>query len=390
MTDSSWKKKLAALLLVGSLVAIVAVALIMFSGGFTKSVPVTVTSDRAGLVMEPDADVKLLGVNVGKVGSIEHSEGGAVLNLEMKPDMMSLIPANAPVEIKSKTVFGAKYVGFIMPDKPSDQHLTAGATIGSQSVTVEFNTLFQHLSDVLAQIQPEKLNATLGAVSSALRGRGEELGQLLEQTDQYLKKMNPSLDQLQADLAKAAQVTNLYADTVPDLLHTVDNATAISGTVVEEQENLNNLLLNVIGLADNANGVLTENEPNLVTALDLLEPTTGLLAEYSPMFTCFIKGLNNVRPLAERLIGGNQEGIAMNASFMYGMEAYQYPRDLPKVNATGGPDCHGLPNPDPNVHADFVVTDQANVPFVPSTKTELHVPKIFQLLFAGVYPEQGE
>ncbi|NLE82616.1 MAG: Mce family protein, partial [Rhodococcus sp.] len=81
MTDSSWKKKLAALVLVGSLVALVAVSLIMFSGGFTKSVPVTVTSDRAGLVMEPDADVKLLGVDVGKVGSIEHSESGAVLNL---------------------------------------------------------------------------------------------------------------------------------------------------------------------------------------------------------------------------------------------------------------------------------------------------------------------
>lgn len=390
MTDSSWKKKLAALVLVGSLVALVAVSLIMFSGGFTKSVPVTVTSDRAGLVMEPDADVKLLGVDVGKVGSIEHSDSGAVLNLEMKPDMMSLIPANSPVEIKSKTVFGAKYVSFLMPDDPSAKHLTAGATIGSNSVTVEFNTLFQHLSNVLAQIQPEKLNATLGAVSSALRGRGEELGQLLEQGEQYLGKMNPSLEQLQADLAKAAQVTNLYADTAPDLLRTVDNATAIGGTVVDEQENLNNVLLNVIGLANNANSVVTENEANLVSALDLLEPTTGLLAEYSPMFTCFIQGLNNARPLGEAIFGGGQEGIALNASFMYGMEAYTYPEDLPKVNATGGPGCYGLPNPDPNVHADFVVTDQANVPFVPSTKTELRVPKIFQLLFAGVYPEQGE
>ncbi|NLE78087.1 MAG: MCE family protein, partial [Rhodococcus sp.] len=315
---------------------------------------------------------------------------GAVLNLEMKPDMMSLIPANSPVEIKSKTVFGAKYVSFLMPDDPSAQHLTAGATIGSNSVTVEFNTLFEHLSNVLAQIQPEKLNATLGAVSSALRGRGEELGQLLEQGEQYLGKMNPSLEQMQADLAKAADVTNLYADTAPDLLRTVDNATAIGGTVVDEQENLNNVLLNVIGLADNANSVVTENEANLVSALDLLEPTTGLLAEYSPSFTCFIQGLNNARPLGEAIFGGMQEGIALNASFMYGMEPYTYPKDLPKVNASGGPGCYGLPNPDPNVHADFVVTDQANVPFVPSTKTELHVPKLFQLLFAGIYPEQGE
>ncbi|MFD4367321.1 MCE family protein [Rhodococcus sp. NPDC058521] len=390
MTDSSWKKKLAALVMVGSLVALVAVALTMFSGGFTKTTPVTVTADRAGLVMEPDAKVKLLGVEVGRVGSIEHSEEGAILNLDMKPDMMSLIPANSEVEIKSTTVFGAKYVNFVMPKDPSSKHLSAGATIGSKSVTVEFNTVFQHLSDVLAQVQPEKLNATLGAVASALRGRGDELGQVLEQGDQYLKKINPSLPQLQEDLAKAARVSNLYADTAPDLLHTVDNVTAIGNTVVDEQANLDSLLLNVIGLADNANGVITENEQNLVSALDLLEPTTDLLAEYSPAITCFIQGLNNARPLGEAIFGGNQEGIALNASFMYGMDAYEYPRDLPKVNATGGPNCWGLPNPDPNVHADFVVTDTGTVPFVPSTKTEPRVPKLFQILFAGVYPEQGE
>ena len=53
------------------LVAIVAVALTMFSGGFTKSTPITVTSTRAGLVMEPNAKVKLRGVQVGRVESLD-------------------------------------------------------------------------------------------------------------------------------------------------------------------------------------------------------------------------------------------------------------------------------------------------------------------------------
>ena len=59
MTVPRWHKKLAAAGLVLGLVAIVAVALTMFSGGFTKSTPITVTSTRAGLVMEPNAKVKL-------------------------------------------------------------------------------------------------------------------------------------------------------------------------------------------------------------------------------------------------------------------------------------------------------------------------------------------
>ncbi|AOW93468.1 Mce family protein [Rhodococcus sp. WMMA185] len=389
MTDSGVKKKLAALVLVASLVAIIAVSLAMFSGTFTKSVPVTVTSNRSGLVMDPDAKVKLLGVEVGRVGSIEYVTNGAELKLDIYPDMLSLIPSNVLVDITSTTVFGAKYVNLTMPADPSSTHLQSGDVISSDNVTVEFNTVFQHLSDVLAQVQPEKLNATLGAISTALRGRGDELGALLEQGDEYLAKMNPSLPQLQEDLSKAAQVSAVYADTAPDLLRVADNATVTSATIVDEQDNLDAVLLNVIGLSDTANILLTDNEQNTESLLDLLVPTTELLDEYSPGFTCFIVGLNDLIPLAEEIIGGNQPGIAMNSGFVYGQEPYTYPKDLPKVNATGGPACHGLPNPDPNVNAKFVVADTGTVPFVPSTEVQFNLPKVFQLLFPGMYPEQG-
>lgn len=53
MDTPSWKKKFAAFGLVGGLAAIVAVALTMFAGGFTSTVPLTVTSTRSGLVMNP-------------------------------------------------------------------------------------------------------------------------------------------------------------------------------------------------------------------------------------------------------------------------------------------------------------------------------------------------
>ena len=386
MTDSTWKKKLAALILVGSLVAIVAVALIMFAGGFKDTEPVTVTAQRSGLVMDPQAKVKLRGVEVGRVGSIDEVDGQAVLHLDMDPSQMHLIPSNSTVEIKSTTVFGAKYVNFVVPEKPSSQSLAPGTDIAATSVTVEFNTLFQNLSTLLQQIEPEKLNATLGAISSALNGRGEQLGELLSETDTYLKTMNPVLPQLQRDLDAAAQVTNLYADVTPNLLHLLDNATATSGTIVEEQDNLNLLLMNVTGLADTGNQVLTENEANLTKSLADLRPTTALLSEYSPSIACLITGLAGVLPAANDIFGGLQPGVALSASFVPGSDPYTYPNDLPKVNASGGPNCWGLPNFDAkrDGNAPFVVTDTGNVPYVPSTKTAFNVPKMFQWLYAGV------
>ena len=381
-------KKLAAAGLVLGLVAIAAFALTTFSGGFTTTVPVTVTSERAGLVMDPNAKVKMRGVEVGRVGAITQDGSLARIDLDLDPLMLSMIPANVAVDIKSTTVFGAKYVNLIVPQNPSADTITAGTVISADSVTVEFNTLFQHLSDVLQKLEPEKLNATLGAVSSALRGRGEELGSLLEDTDSYLTTMNPSLPALQHDLSAAAVVTNVYADATPDLMRVLDNATATSNTIVSEQANLDMLLINVTGLADTADQVLTENEQPVETALSTLTDTTTLLDEYSPALTCFLVGLNKGRLAFGPLAGaGDNASIQLSSSFLLGDPGYSVPKDLPKIAASGGPNCYGLPDFDPKQGpAPFVVADTGTVPYVPATQPSVNVPTIFQFLFAGAWP----
>ncbi|MFD6857915.1 MCE family protein [Rhodococcus sp. NPDC060086] len=389
MDTPSWKKKLAAFGLVGGLVAIVAVALTLFVGGFTSTTPITVTSARSGLVMETEAKVKLRGVEVGRVASIEHSPNGAVLELAMQPGQMDLIPSNAQVAIESTTVFGAKFVNIIVPDDPSSTPMQEGAVIAADSVTVEFNTVFEHLSDVLAQIQPEKLNATLGALSEALNGRGDELGATLVAADEYLAEMNPSLPQLEYDLEVGATVAQLYADVAPDLMTTIGNATEVGNTVVDEQEQLDLLLMNLTGLANTGRDVLGENEAQLTTALDALTHTTTLLGEYSPELTCFITGLNDARVAFEPMAGtGKYAALTLSTSFMGGATPYNHEEDLPVVGASGGPNCHGMPNFDPvrDGNAPFLVTDTATVPFKPATEAWIRYPTIFGFLFGDYLP----
>ena len=92
------------LLSIFALIAIVALALVLFQGGFISSVPVTVVSQRAGLVMYPDARVKLRGVEVGRVSSIEErADGTAAIHLAMDPKQLDLIPGNARVAVVAST-----------------------------------------------------------------------------------------------------------------------------------------------------------------------------------------------------------------------------------------------------------------------------------------------
>ncbi|OBJ21327.1 MCE-family protein [Mycobacterium colombiense] len=328
---------LATVLIIG---LIFAVAVGLFQGAFTETVPVTVISQRAGLVMNPDAKVKLRGVQVGKVSSIEPLPNGqAAIHLAMDPSQLHFIPGNVLVNIASSTVFGAKSVELVPPDQPSAQRLRAGQTLQGQHVMVEINTVFQQLVSVLSHIDPPKLNESLGALAQAFSGRGPQLGQSLSDLDSFLARLEPSLPAFRHDLEVLPAVSNAYADAAPDLLKTAANATRISKTLVDEQHNLDALLISAIGLADIGNEVLSTNRQPLTDVLHLLVPTTDLLNEYNPALTCAFGGLVHIShgaPLSE-------PSINISASLTWGAERYRYPTNLPKVAATGGPQCVGLP-----------------------------------------------
>ena len=171
------------------IVVVVALSLLLFVRAFDSRVPITVRSDRAGLVMEADASVRSRGVEIGNVKRIIQEYDGATLELEVDPAALEAIPANSPVSIGSNTIFGAKSVDFQAPTTPDTATLQRGDVVQASNVTTEVNTLFQDLSDLLIAIEPDKLNATLGAISGALDGRGEQLGQTVTDLNDYLQEI---------------------------------------------------------------------------------------------------------------------------------------------------------------------------------------------------------
>jgi phospholipid/cholesterol/gamma-HCH transport system substrate-binding protein len=346
-----------------AIVAVVALAIGLFRGSFTETVPVTVVSERAGLVMNPDAKVKMRGVEVGKVASISTKpDGSAVLKLDMNPSQLHLIPSNVDVDITSTTVFGAKYVELVPPKDPSSQKLHGGQVIEGQHVTTEINTVFQRLVTVLDKIDPAKLNETLGAVATAFDGRGEKLGRTLEDFNAFLAKINPSLPNLAHDIEASVSAFSAYGDAAPDLVATFDNSISLSNSIVDEQQNLDEFLISSIGLADIGNEVIGGNRQALSDTLRVLVPTTTLAGEYHETLGCSIGGL------VPFVRGINQYShILFNASLTMGTERYRYPEDLPKVAATTGGRsfCRelGLPNVPPEFRPPYLVADTGTNPF---------------------------
>lgn len=347
-------------LLVGALALVGA----LYTQAFRSSVPVTLRADRAGLLMNPGNDVNLRGIEVGEVSAIEESADGALLTLALDPDKVGWVPADVQAEIVPTTAFGTKYVNLTLPDEPDRGSIQPGAVIDNRNVTAEVNHVFDNLAAVLDSIDVAKLNATLGVIAQALEGRGDQVATLAADTSAYLDRLNPSLPTLQRDLAAGAEVANLYADVSPDLLRVLDNATFTSGSIVDEAAALDSVLLDVTTMGTTTRQVLERNETRLVNLLDVLEPTTGLLREYSPGLTCFVRGLTELDTLLRDVIGGTNPGFNLDVSIAPVPGAYSYPEDLPEVAADNGPACHGLPRLDPSeIPTPYLNTDTGTDPF---------------------------
>jgi len=356
----SYVRPLTGLATVVAIALIVALAVGLFRGDFSETVPVTVISDRAGLVMNPDAKVKMNDIQVGAVAAIEQrSDGAAALHLAIDRSALHLIPSNVNVDIASSTVFGAKFVQLTPPPDPSSAAIHAGQVIEGEHVTVEINTIFEQLTSLLSTIQPEKLNQTLTALSSAFSGRGQKIGQTISDLDATLAALDPSLESLRHDLAVAPTVLNTYADVAADLLRIIDRSSSISRTIVEEQNGLDELLVSAIGFGDIGNDVLSTNHRPLTDVLHLLAPVTDLTREYDQAIYCMVAG---AIPLA-MVPPPRVPGAEVSASFVWGADPYRYPSDLPKVAAKGGPQCLGLPRLPFETRPPYVVADVGTNPF---------------------------
>ena len=359
--------RIAAAILAAILVAFTVFTYLSYTAAFTPTDTVTVTSPRAGLVMDPEAKVKYRGIQIGKVEDIAYSGDQAKLTLAINRDQLRYVPSNAPVRIASTTVFGAKSVEFIAPEQPSGTPLRPGAAVAAEAVQLEANTLFQTLIDVLHKIDPINLNATLSAIAEGLRGHGDDFGAGLAGLNQYLAQLNPKLPTVESDFAQTAAVANIYGDAGPDLVTVIDNAPTISNTIIDEQENLNATLLAAIGLANEGSATLEPAADDLIAAIQRLRAPLKVLGDYSPVIGCILLGVKTGSDQAGQLLGGLKPGAMVSSCLRAGravLHLSREPADRERVRRTQLP----RPAPHPQQAVRRLVVSRA----VPGHRQRLH------------------
>jgi phospholipid/cholesterol/gamma-HCH transport system substrate-binding protein len=336
-------------ILVAVIASLVLATGLLYSGSLKSYVPVRLTADRSGLVMEAGAKVMMNGVQVGRVAGVTGGREPVELALDIDEDQAKYIPANVAVQIRATTVFGAKFVDLIYPDDPSPNKVAAGTVLKSRNVTTEVNTVFENLVGLLDQIDPAKLNAVLAALSEGFRGQGERMGQAITDANEVMLQINPRSEAIRQDWRSLKGFSDAYGASASDIVAVLDATSTTSATISGHAASLDALLLNTIGLAQAGTNLITPNQRNLVDAINTLAPTTDLLGKYDPTLTCTLVGakwfLDNG---GYKSAGGNGRTEVTDSAILFSNDKYNYPDNLPIVAAKGGPggkpSCGSLPD----------------------------------------------
>lgn len=332
------------LVYLGVAAAMVLVAVLVYQKAFVSSVDVELSTGTVGNALQTGSDVKLNGVPVGEVTTIEPTDTGAVLTLALQPETAETLPPATTARLLPKTLFGERYVSLVTPGSAlGGSGLAAGDQI-SQDVSdeaVELEQLFDELLPLLQSIQPEKLSATLGELATALRGRGEQIGDTLTETADYLAKLNPEVPQMAEDLAQLAEVAGIYEDAAPDLLEALDTLTTTSATLVDQRSQLADTYARVISSADTTEGWVSRNQRTIIVLSRDSRDALAAARPYARQFPCLLRAARDFIPEMDDVLGAgtDEPGIHVSLQVTESRGKYVPGADRPRFDSGGQPRC---------------------------------------------------
>ncbi|WP_145880590.1 MCE family protein [Streptomyces sp. BK340] len=329
------------------LALLLSLAVAVYQQAFSSVVPITLEAGTLGNQLDPRADVKLRGLLVGEVREVHADGTKATLDIALKPQYVAYIPSDVHARLLPKTLFGEKYVDLVAPARSarsSVRPIRAGDVITQDrtKVGIEVQQLMNDLLPLLRTVRPGELNATLSAFATALEGRGDRIGDNLTRVEGYLRRLNPHLPSLQEDIARFADVAEVYGDAAPDLMRILHNTVTTSRTIVEQKDQLASALRTTATVAGTADDFLAENGDRLIALGRVSRPTLELFARYSPEYPCLFQGLVRQEKASEDAFRGGEMRITLEV--VQPQAAYR-PGEEPRYGERSGPNCRGLPHP---------------------------------------------
>jgi phospholipid/cholesterol/gamma-HCH transport system substrate-binding protein len=138
-----------------------------------------------------NAEVTYRGVTIGQVGALHLIKGGTRVDLKLDSCSSPKIPANASATVADRSVVGEQYVDLMPPPGTANgqgPYLAKNAIIpmDGNHIPTATQELLVNLDRLFNSVPLDDLRTTIAELGKAASGRGDDLGRLLDATDQLI------------------------------------------------------------------------------------------------------------------------------------------------------------------------------------------------------------
>lgn len=315
------------------------------STGATSGYPeITAAIPASNSGIREQTSVEYKGVIVGKVIKVSTSESTSTLTIRVYDRQAAGISSESKVRILPRTLFGDQFVQLVPPAGSVGHTIEDGDVLAADDSagTIQLYAAYVRLTDLLAQVKPEKISSALAAMSQLLDGRGEKFGKMIDQVYDLTGDV-PALLKLADDGMIAAKTLSEHmVRATPDGISALRDAVALSKTLVAERDTLERMLVSGVTLSRESSRLLGGD--NIDRAVQLMRATDPVVDTIAARPGALPKTIGAVRKVAELGIPLFESGpwFKIRASLTRA-EPYPYnaPDDCPRYPGLAGPNCGG-------------------------------------------------
>ncbi|MFC8177263.1 MCE family protein [Rhodococcus sp. NPDC057297] len=228
-------------------------------------------------------DVKVMGVDVGTVGSIEPR--GDHSDVELQIDSSYSVPADALAVIVSHSLVASRFVQLTPPytggsTMVDGQHIPMSRT----AVPVEWDQIkaqLSRLADAVGTAAPDgraPLGALVDAADANLRGEGQNLGATVAQLSDALKTLSDGRTDLFAVVRNLQVFVSALSASGQQIVNFNDSMASITAVLDDNSEQIGTALTSLDVAVGDVQRFVADNRDGLDDTLRSLQTVVGELA----------------------------------------------------------------------------------------------------------------
>ena len=220
------------------------------------------------------AEVSYRGVTVGRVGSLDLTDKGVDVMLDIDNDA-ARIPSETKAVVANRSAVGEQFVD-LQPETDAGPYLNDGAEIPTAMTATPISTtkFLVDIDDTVNSVNKQSLTTVVGELGKAFKGTGEDLGQIIDTSNSFIRTANDNFDVTTALLEDGNTVLTTQLDKASAIRSFAQDLSSFSDTLVRSDKDLRRVIENGSATANQLRTFLEENRVDLGELINNLV-TTG-------------------------------------------------------------------------------------------------------------------